>query len=209
MIKAALFDLDGVIIDTESQYTIFWDSAGARFIPDIPDFALRVKGQTLTYIFDTYFPSTVIQEELKRLINEFEQQMVFDYVPGVEALLHELKEKGIPTAVVTSSNHAKMEHLYRVRPELPFLFTTVRTAEDTARSKPAPDCYLAAAKALDAEPSECLVFEDSLNGLRAGRDSGATVVGLTTSLSREEIAPLCHYIIKDFLEHTAEDFLAL
>ena len=53
--KAALFDLDGVIIDTEPQYTEYWRSVGRKYFPDDKDFALKLKGQTLTCIFDKYF----------------------------------------------------------------------------------------------------------------------------------------------------------
>lgn len=56
MIKAALFDLDGVVLDTETQYSVFWGMIGKEYHPELPDFALRIKGQTLVQIYDKYFP---------------------------------------------------------------------------------------------------------------------------------------------------------
>lgn len=206
---AALFDLDGVIIDTEPQYTDFWAGVGDHFGDLGSDFALKVKGQTLNYIFETYFPSPDERKELARMLDEFENQMRYPLVPGALEFAAELWAAGIPTAVVTSSNAAKMSHAYSARPILPKAFTRILKAEDTPRSKPAPDCYLIAAERLGADISRCVVFEDSFNGLRAGRAAGAHVVGLSTSNPAEAIAPLADVVIPDFTKFGLEQFEAL
>ena len=197
-ISAALFDLDGVIIDTEPQYTEFWAAMGREF--ELPDanFAAAVKGQTLTYIFDTYFPEVSQQDFLRERLNEFERHMSYPYIPGAVRFVEGLREKGIPAAVVTSSNQAKMAQVYAAHPELKQLFTAILTSEDTPRSKPAPDCYLIAAERLQCPIRSCVVFEDSINGLRAARDSGAFVIGLSTSNPVEMIAPLSDKVIPHF-----------
>lgn len=87
MIKAALFDLDGVVFDTEPQYTLFWGEIGRQYHSDIPDFAKRIKGQTLTQIFSAYFSH--LQSEQSQIVsrlNEFERNMHFDYVPRISAI---------------------------------------------------------------------------------------------------------------------------
>lgn len=199
MNTAALFDLDGVIVDTEPQYTRFWTEVGRRLFPDIPDFAQRIKGHTLVQIFDEYLPGdTARQAALTEELVRFEQEMDYPLVPGALRFVRELTAAGIPTAVVTSSNKGKMACLYRARPELPRLFTRIFTAEDAPASKPAPDCYIAAAHRLGFEPEQCFVFEDSISGLKAGMASGATVIGLTTSNTAERIKGLCHRSIRDF-----------
>ena len=197
-ISAALFDLDGVIIDTEPQYTEFWAAMGREF--ELPDanFAAAVKGQTLSYIFDTYFPEVSQQDFLRERLNEFERHMSYPYIPGAVRFVEGLREKGIPAAVVTSSNQAKMAQVYAAHPELKQLFTAILTSEDTPRSKPAPDCYLIAAERLQCPIRSCVVFEDSINGLRAARDSGAFVIGLSTSNPVEMIAPLSDKVIPHF-----------
>ncbi len=204
--KAALFDLDGVIIDTEPQYSHFWSEVGHLFLPNIPDFAESIKGQTLTNIFALHFPNPETQRKICDMLADFEARMTFPEIPGALDFVRSLCETNIPTAVVTSSNRDKMQQLYQHLPELPQLFTTILTAEDTPRSKPAPDCYINAAKRLNIPISQCLVFEDSHNGLLAAQSSGAFVVGLTTSLSVEEVAPLAHRIIPNFTGITPADF---
>ena len=196
--SAVLFDLDGVIVDTEGQYSLFWKQIGEEYMPGMPDFALAIKGRTLTQIYDTYFPDAADRAAITERLNAFERQMDFPYIAGAREFLEALQAQGVPTAIVTSSNCDKMACLYARHPEIKNLVTAVLTAEDARRSKPAPDCYLAAAERLGADISKCIVFEDSPNGLAAGRASGAFVIGVSTSLAAAEIEPLCDAYIEDF-----------
>ena len=198
--SAVLFDLDGVIVDTEGQYSLFWKQIGEEYMPGMPDFALAIKGRTLTQIYDTYFPDAADRAAITERLNAFERQMDFPYIAGAREFLEALKAQGVPTAIATSSNCDKMACLYARHPEIKNLVTAVLTAEDARRSKPAPDCYLAAAERLGADISKCIVFEDSPNGLAAGRASGAFVIGVCTSLAATEIEPLCDAYIEDFKE---------
>ena len=198
--SAVLFDLDGVIVDTEGQYSLFWKQIGEEYMPGMPDFALAIKGRTLTQIYDTYFPDAADRAAITERLNAFERQMDFPYIAGAREFLEALQAQGVPTAIVTSSNCDKMACLYARHPEIKNLVTTVLTAEDARRSKPAPDCYLAAAERLGADISNCIVFEDSPSGLAAGRASGAFVIGVSTSLAAAEIEPLCDAYIEDFKE---------
>ena len=196
--SAVLFDLDGVIVDTEGQYSLFWKQIGEEYMPGMPDFALAIKGRTLTQIYDTYFPDTADRATITERLNAFERQMDFPYIAGAREFLEALQAQGVPTAIATSSNCDKMACLYARHPEIKNLVTTVLTGEDARRSKPSPDCYLAAAERLGADISKCIVFEDSPNGLAAGRASGAFVIGVSTSLAAAEIEPLCDMYIEDF-----------
>ena len=198
--SAVLFDLDGVIVDTEGQYSLFWKQIGEEYMPGMPDFALAIKGRTLTQIYDTYFPDAADRAAITERLNAFERQMDFPYIAGAREFLEALQAQGVPTAIVTSSNCDKMACLYARHPEIKNLVTAVLTAEDARRSKPAPDCYLAAAERLGADISNCIVFEDSPSGLAAGRASGAFVIGVCTSLAATEIEPLCDMYIEDFKE---------
>ena len=196
--SAVLFDLDGVIVDTEGQYSLFWKQIGEEYMPGMPDFALAIKGRTLTQIYDTYFPDAADRAAITERLNAFERQMDFPYIAGAREFLEALQAQGVPTAIVTSSNCDKMACLYARHPEIKNLVTAVLTAEDARHSKPAPDCYLAAAERLGADISNCIVFEDSPSGLAAGRASGAFVIGVSTSLAAAEIEPLCDMYIEDF-----------
>lgn len=202
---AALFDLDGVIIDTEPQYTTFWDTIRQKYYPNNPDFALSVKGQTLVYILDKFFTEPADGQAVREALDNFEAQMQYPFVSGALHFVTALREAGIPTAVVTSSDKTKMKNVYSQHPQLASLFTAILTAEDTSRSKPAPDCYLIAAKRLGADITQSVVFEDSFNGLKAGRASGAKVIGLSTTNSPDAIAPLSDLVISDFSNFTVAD----
>ena len=182
-LNAALFDLDGVVFDTEPQYSVFWGSQCRFYHPEHPGLENEIKGQTLTQIFDRWWagPLEKEREEVTRRLDEFEAQMLFDYVPDFVPFITDLRQHGVKTAVVTSSNQQKMTSVYRSRPEFTSLFDAILTSEDFAESKPSPDCYLRAAARFGVEPASCVVFEDSINGLRSGRAAKMFVVGLVTT----------------------------
>ena len=198
--KAALFDLDGVVFDTEPQYSVFWGGECRRYHPEEPGLEHKIKGQTLVQIFDKHFSGELEKEReaITERLYDYEANMNYDYIAGFEKLIASLRERGIKTAVVTSSNNAKMEAVYRARPEFRSLFDAILTSEDFDESKPSPDCYLTAARRFGLQPADCVVFEDSFNGLRSGRAAGMTVVGLATTNSEDDVAPLSDIVIKDY-----------
>ena len=199
-LKAALFDLDGVVFDTEPQYSVFWGSQCRLYHPEHLGLEHEIKGQTLTEIYDQWFSGPLLQEQaaITDRLNAFEQQMDYDYIEGFEQLIADLQAHGVRTAVVTSSNVPKMESVYRRQPGFKSLFDAILTSEDFSASKPDPDCYLKAAQYLGAQPDECIVFEDSFNGLKAGRAAKMKVVGLSTTNPVESIRPLSDCQISDY-----------
>ncbi len=207
---AALFDLDGVLIDTEGRYSAFWASVGKDYFPDVEDFSERLKGQSLQHIYDEYFEGKEeLREEIRHRLDAFEYTMIYVWVAGAKDFVKSLRRAGIGVAVVTSSNREKMKHLYDACPDFASLFDHILTAEDSSVSKPAPDCYLNAMRRMDVSAGHCVVFEDSFNGLRSGRASGAKVVGVSTSHPSEEISSLCDLVIPDFCGLMAEDLFTL
>lgn len=199
-LRAALFDLDGVVFDTEPQYTVFWGSQCREFHPEHPGLEHEIKGQTLQQIYDKWWSGELVasRELVTKRLNVFEAQMHYDYIAGLEIFIGDLRKNGVKTAVVTSSNVPKMQSVYRSHPEFLQLFDAVLTSEDFAESKPSPDCYLKAAQRFDAQPDECVVFEDSFNGLRSGRNAGMFVVGLATTNDKTNIEPLSDCQISDY-----------
>ena len=200
-LKAALFDLDGVVFDTEPQYTIFWGGICRQYHPEHPGLEHEIKGQTLTQIYDRWFSGPLLpeQDSITSRLNDYEQQMSYEYIAGFETLITALRSHGVKTVVVTSSNIPKMESVYRHQPGFVSLFDAILTSEDFDRSKPDPDCYLKAARRLDTESDECIVFEDSFNGLRSGRTAGMVVVGLSTTNPSEAISPLSDLQTADYV----------
>ena len=201
-LRVALFDLDGVVFDTEPQYTVFWGAQCREFHPEHPGLEHEIKGQTLTQIYDRWFTGDLEAQRdlITQRLNVFEAQMQFPYVEGLAEFVESLHQNGVKTAVVTSSNRPKMESVYRQRPEFIKLFDAVLTSEDFAESKPSPDCYLKGAARFDVSPIECVVFEDSFNGLRSGRAAGMFVVGLTTTNEKDKIRSLSDCQIANYKE---------
>lgn len=197
-LKAALFDLDGTLIDTEGQYTEFWGGMGRTYLPHIPTFAHDIKGTTLTQIFDRYFPDAALRQALTQKLDEWEARMDYPFIAGAEDFLDDLKKHGICCAVVTSSNQKKLNSLKARHPQFLRQFDHVLTAEHFRASKPAPDCYLQAAEVCGAGLDECAVFEDALNGIEAGRRAGIMTIGLCTTNPASQIQPLCDSVISDF-----------
>lgn len=200
-----LFDFDGVIADTETQYSTFWDKTGMDYL-GMKDFGHTIKGQTLVQIFAKYFGGMQkAQEEILPRLNEFERNMSYDYIPGALEFMKSLKEAGIPMAIVTSSNDVKMANAYKAHPELLELVDKVLTSEHFSKSKPDPECFLKGMEVLGGIPEETIVFEDSFHGLTAGRAAGAKVIGLATTNSAEAIAPLCNLVIDNFKSLSIND----
>jgi HAD superfamily hydrolase (TIGR01509 family) len=209
--KAALFDLDGVVFDTEPQYTVFWGGICRQYHPEHPGLEHEIKGQTLTQIYDRWFSGPLLSEQdsITARLNDYEQQMHYDYIEGFEKLVRDLHNHGVKTAVVTSSNIPKMESVYRYQPAFKSLFDAILTSEDFEHSKPDPDCYLKAAERLGVLKDECIVFEDSFNGLRSGRSAGMKVVGLATTNSVASISGLSDIQISDYVDTSYEMLSAL
>jgi len=198
--KAALFDLDGVVFDTEPQYSVFWGAQCREFHPEHLGLEHEIKGQTLVQIYDAWFSGELAEKQpmITERLNKFEQQMDYIYVPGFEEYISQLRSKGVKTAVVTSSNQPKMEAVYQSHPEFRSMFDAILTSEDFERSKPDPDCYLKAAQRLGVKVEDCVVFEDSFNGLKSGKAAGMYVVGLSTTNPATAIRPYCDEIIENY-----------
>ena len=139
---------------------------------------------------------------MTRRLNEFEAQIDYTYIKGLETFISDLHQHGVRTAVVTSSNIPKMQSVFKARPEFKELFDAILTSEDFSESKPSPDCYLRGAMRFGVDPSECVVLEDSFNGLKSGRAAGMFVIGLTTTNRKEDIEQLSDVQIADYIGFT-------
>ncbi len=210
-LKAALFDLDGVVFDTEPQYTVFWGAQCREFHPEHPGLEHEIKGQTLMQIYERHFSGELepARSLITERLNAYEAQMDYIYIDGLQAFIDDLHRNGVKTAVVTSSNRPKMEQVFLRHPEFKTLFDAILTSEDFAESKPSPDCYLRGAARFAAAPADCVVFEDSFNGLRSGKAAGMFVVGLATTNSSESIKSLSDCQIDNYKDFDYKKLNAL
>lgn len=204
---AALFDMDGVIFDTEPQYTYFWDKIGVEYL-GITNFASHWKGVPVRIMMDKAFGH--IRDKHAEIIercNAFEHDMIFDFIPGSKEFIAVLRQKGVRVAVVTSSNDRKMSNVYRNHPDFKSMFDAIVTSDSFTKGKPHPECFLKGMEILGSEPDHTFVFEDSFSGLEAAQASGGIVIGLTTSNQEESIKQYCTLTIPDFSGLDATDFL--
>lgn len=203
--KAALFDLDGVLIDSETLYTEFWEKVGRTHHLPSPTFAYDIKGTTLNDILTTHFPDPDVRMDVDRMLHEFENEIVYPIFPGALEFVDLLRSKGLKTVIVTSSDNKKMAYLFNQHPDFPSHFDAIVTAADVTRSKPDPEPYLIGASKAGANPDECLVFEDSFQGLEAGNRAGCKVIGLSTTNQADDVARMSAMVTPSL--HALTDFL--
>lgn len=209
-LKAALFDFDGVLVDTEKLYDVFWDEMGERYHTGIPHFASHIKGTTIDGLIEKYFADRP-EEEKKQIIaesNHFDWNMPMPPMPGSFEFVRMLKAQGVQIGLVTSSDDKKLAHAFHELPFMEGLFDTIVSANRITRGKPDPMCYRLAAQDLGRKPEDCLVFEDSFAGIQAGKGAGMRVIALSTTNPAAQLEGKADYVIPDLAGRTFEDFLA-
>lgn len=209
MTKGVLFDLDGVVVDSESIYTQFWSDIDKLYPTGVENFAITIKGNTLQRILADYFPDNDVKQDILERIKDFEINM--RYKPFAEAIrfINELKRNQFRIAIVTSSSQKKMDNLYAQNPGFREMFDAVVTGDMVSHSKPDPEPYLLGAKAIGVAPESCYVFEDSISGIESGIRAGATVIGLATTLPYDKIDGKAHLTINDFTGFHVGDMLSV
>ncbi|MDR0694440.1 MAG: HAD family phosphatase [Prevotellaceae bacterium] len=197
---AILFDFDGVIADTEPQYDLFFDRLAAKYHLQ-ENFAALIKGTTLAAIMEKYFGNCppAEQAEIIEVHRRYELQMDYAFIPGAREAITRFKSQGYKIAVVTSSSTEKMKVALQ-KMNLENTFDTLITADKITEGKPDPMCYLLAAEELRVLPAECVVFEDSIAGITAGKKAGMKVIALSTTLPAEALSPYIDTIIPNFLD---------
>ncbi|MFM6979799.1 MAG: HAD-IA family hydrolase [Micrococcales bacterium] len=188
--KGLLFDNDGVLVDSHEAARLGWEQWASEYAPhfdwDVPENAgVRAEDKVRALVAPELF------EQANDRINELEQNTAHltEALPGARELTKSLKP-GTWT-VCTSAN----PNLGRARLEaagIPVPQELV-TAADVERGKPHPDPYLLGAKRLKQDPTDCVVFEDAIAGVRAGLDAGCLVIGV----SEKALASAAEIVVKD------------
>lgn len=182
-IKAVLFDMDGLMVDTESLSTeAFIDSAKAQGYNMTKEETLKVLGFTKANIYQfwiDYFQGTNVDG--KKLVDdhyEYIENVLYtvgpEKMPYVEELLKYLRENNYKIAVASSSDTADIKNNLE-KTKLEKYIDEIASGAEVENGKPAPDVFLLAAERLDVDPKDCLILEDSKAGVKAGKASGAMV----------------------------------
>jgi len=175
MIQALVFDFDGLIVDTETPMVEAWVAVHAQHgvacdRAVLHDIVGHVgQGFDAWAAFDPVFDRTTLDLAYRRQARQLiEQQPV---LPGVKELISAARDRGLALGVASNSDHDHVEgHLARLG--LLAQFEAIRCIDDVAQGKPAPDVYLAALAALDADPARTVAFEDSVPGHLAAKRAG-------------------------------------
>lgn len=200
-IQAVVFDLDGLMFDTEALFfraaSEVLESRGKRFTAEIMRAMIGRRSAEVAGALKTLAgleePVERIQREIRERFNA-EVDTAVHPTPGLFVLLDHLAKSRLPTAVATSSGRAYLDRLL-VRHGLADRFAFALTSEDVTRGKPDPEIYLKAAERFGLPPSEILVLEDSPAGLAAARSAGAVAVGIPHEHSPAQGLEGAHLIV--------------
>lgn len=205
---AAVFDLDGTLVDNMRFHGEAWRAfcARHRIAATLAQFERQFAGKKNEEILPVLFGRALTAEETVRLAEEKEEDYRRAYRPhlsllnGAEPLLRLLREHGLRSAIATAAPPANRD-LVLDGLGLRGRFDAVVGAEQVARGKPFPDLFLAAAEAVSVAPARCMAFEDAVNGIRSAKAAGMVAVGVTTLTPGEALREAgADYVIKDFTE---------
>ena len=189
-INAIIFDLDGVIIDSNPAIIEFWSSWATQEGFELNDQMIRewVYGRKVTATIDGLFSH--LSEERKKEIEQagylFDQSMQPEGISGIHQFITELNLLKFPIGVATSSHHARMLQMLAYV-NLADSFIHFVTAHDVSKGKPHPEPYLKMATKLGIDPEQCLVFEDANSGVQSAIAAGMQVIGIGNEITKEAL----------------------
>ncbi len=211
---AVVFDMDGVIVDTNPTHKIAIQQFCARYGLNLSEEELRTKvyGRTNRDWITNLF-GKLTEEQLEAYAFEKEQLFrelyapIIEPVKGLVTFLELLKANNIPRSIATSAPPANVDFVLEAT-GIGHYFDFILDERVVSRGKPDPEIYLKSAKALNLPNAQCIVIEDSLSGVAAAKASGSKVIGITTTHNKEELNDT-DLIIKDFEKLTIDQLKGL
>lgn len=206
-LAAVIFDFDGVVIDSHEAHERSWFALAAEL--DQP-FTREIFVSTFGQRNESILPLLGWADEhdaerirllggrKERLYREILRREGIAPLPGVAALLEDLRQHGIPCAIGTSTPRENVECVLEIT-KLAGFFRDVAAAEDVSRGKPDPEVFLKAAAKLGVEPSACVVIEDAQVGIRAAKAAGMKALAVTTTHPAASLSPEMPDRIEDTL----------
>ena len=202
--SAIIFDLDGVIIDSNPAIIEFWNERANKEGFELDDRMIRewVFGRRVTATIEGLFShvSNARKKEIENSGYLFDQAMRPSGILGIKEFITGLTEMNFSIGVATSSHHERMLQMLE-RVGVADSFTLFVTAHDVSKGKPDPEPYLKMAEKLNLPASECLVFEDANSGIQSAKAAGMEVIGIGNDLTKDELLQYgALEVIADFTE---------
>jgi len=211
---SVIFDLDGVLADTSAFHKQAWfDLAEKENFRMSDEFFSRTFGMQNYQIISLLAGKNLPAKEIERMSFWKEtryRQLVkgqLSLAGGAKELIEELKEKRFKTAIGTSTPRANLDFMLKEMKAEKY-FDVLVTGEDVKRGKPAPDTFLKAAEKLSVHPGRCIVIEDAVHGIEAGKNAGMAVIAITSTRERQDLKP-ADLIVDSLTELSASDFVNL
>ena len=190
MFAGALFDWDGVIVDSHRQHEMAWEALATELGQPLPPGFFKatfgMRNDRIIPEFSGWVPDgdpqriAELGDRKEALYREVIRRDGIEPLPGVVRLLTALSDAGIPCAVGSSTSRENILTIVEITGLGPF-FAGIAAEKDVTRGKPAPDVFLKAAEKIGRDPGQCVVFEDAHVGVEAGRAAGAKVVAVATT----------------------------
>lgn len=215
--KSFVFDMDGVIVDNHSFHVKTWNAFFDKYKLEVSDedFKNHINGRTIMEVIYYLFGEDLPQEKAEAYAQEKEAMYRELYknhikpVQGLEAFLKTLRENAYRLAICTSAPSENIEFTLEHTATKDY-FDPIVDMEGVSKGKPDPAIYLKAARILQLEPHKCLVFEDSVSGIKSAKAAGCPVIALSTTHTKEELRQTdCDMIIENFEQASLEEILAL
>ena len=195
MIKGVLFDMDGVLSDSEhficmAAIKMFAESQITVLPDDFRPFVGTGENRYIGGVAEKYGINIDI-EEAKARTYEIYGQIIrgnLDPLPGASEFVRECRNKGLKLALATSTDRIKMEANLREIGIPESCFDALVTGLDVVNKKPFPDIYIKAASMLGLDPAECLVVEDAVSGIKAGKAAGCRCLAVSGSFDRSQLS---------------------
>ena len=193
MKPAILFDMDGVLVDSEPVINAAAIAGLAEFgVQAVPDDFLPFVGagedRYIGGVAEKYgHPYQIAMKDRVYQIYLDLVEAQIKIFPGVRELLTDLASDGYPMALASSADRIKIDANLKAAGISPDSFGAIISGEDVIHKKPAPDIYLTAAKAIGADPANCVVIEDALNGIQAAAAAGMKCIAVATSFTPAEL----------------------